>query len=446
MARETLAERLLVHLTESGLLEGPGLALLAVSGGPDSMALLAAMAEVAPRRNVSLLVVHADHGINPASGTVAEQVASVAKSRYGLETVTGRLELGAAAGETRAREARYRFFRDVQKERNARWLVTAHHADDQVETILLRLLRGSGPTGLAGIPEQGPGGLVRALLPFHREELAQHVRAKGLPVFDDPANRDPKHMRSWVRAELLPLLTSRIGDAATHSLLAVRHHAAQDLLAWDQVLGALTALDVKAEDGRADIARAPLAGYDGALGSRLLRAAARRAGLIVGPAQAERITAFAAMAVSGRRLELGEGLEAEVAFDRLIIRRAAAGDEPVAIAGEAGQCHFGAFAVRWVKEAAPERVSRTGWTTWVGSGALLLRHPARGDRMVPLGGVGHRSVSRLLMEARIGRADRWRHPVLARDGQPLWVPGVCRSDAALPAPGSLAVRLDVEAV
>ncbi|MFI5206687.1 MAG: tRNA lysidine(34) synthetase TilS [Gemmatimonadales bacterium] len=277
-----LAARLARHLEQTRLFEGPGLALVAVSGGPDSMALLDLLASLAPGLSLQLLVVHADHGIHKGSARIAAQVERIAKERHGLETLVRALALGADAGETRARDARYKFFREVQKQRGARWLVTAHHADDQVETVLLRLLRGSGPTGLAGIPARGPGGLVRPLLPFTRAELAEHVRSLGVQVFDDPANRDPRHMRSWVRAELLPMLESRLGSAARESLLAAQQHAAQDVVAWDLVLGALGTLDVRAGEARADIARAALAGYDGVLAARLVRAAARRAGLVVG--------------------------------------------------------------------------------------------------------------------------------------------------------------------
>lgn len=445
MSRAPLPERLRAHLDEAGLLEGPAEALLAVSGGPDSMAMLDLLAGIAPSRGLTLCVVHADHGIHPDSARIAAQVSRLARDGYGLETLTRTLALGADASETRARTARYGFFREVQRSRQARWLVTAHHADDQAETVLLRLLRGSGPAGLAGIPARGPGGLVRPLLPFRRSELAAHVITAGLTVFEDPANRDARHTRSWVRTELLPLLESRLGGAAVASLLAVRRHAAQDVSAWDQVLDALGTLDLRVAELRVDVARPALGGYDAVLAARLLRAAARRAGLVIGPAEAARVVRFAAEASSGRRLTLGAGLEAEAAFDRLIVRHAATAERPVALAGEQGGCCFGGFDVRWRREQAPERLERGGWTTWIAEGPLTVRGWATGDRLVPLGGVGHRSVSRLMMEARVGRADRGRRPLVVREDLPVWIPGVCRGDAAVPAPGTLALRIDVAA-
>lgn len=442
---QALEGRLALHLDGTGLLRGPALALLAVSGGADSLALLDLLAGLAESRGLRLLVAHADHGIHPGSGDVAATVATVAKQRYGLETVVATLGLGAGAGETRARTERYRFFRRVQAERGAAFLVTGHHANDQVETVLLRLLRGSAPAGLAGMTASGPGGLVRPLLPFRHLELVEHVRARGLDPWEDPANADPRHMRSWVRTALLPLLESRLGDDAAASLLSVASHAADDVAAWDAALAAFPGLDVTASEGRVGVARAALQGYDSLLAARLVRAAAHRAGLRLGPTQASRVAAFAVRAASGRVLDLGEGAVAEVSFDRLLVYRRADVPDPRPLAGETGAGVFGRFDLAWRIEPAPEKLARGGWTTWISPGELEVRLPAPGSRVVPLGGVGHRAVSRLLMEIHVPRGDRAAWPVITRNGEPVWLPGVCRADAAIPEPGTSAVRLDVAA-
>jgi len=88
-------------------------------------------------------------------------------------------------------------------------------------------------------------------------------------------------------------------------------------------------------------------------------------------------------------------------------------------------------------------VERAAWTTWIAASEWQLRTPRSGDRVLPLGGVGRRPVRRLLMEARVPRSERGRYPVVARGATILWVPGVCRSAADLPGPGTPAVRLDV---
>ena len=443
MAEPSLTERLREHLRATRLFAQGGLALVAVSGGADSLALLDLLASLAPEFGLSLAVAHADHGILPQSAEIAERVRRVARERYNLETVVDALALGPGAGETRARIARYRFLRRVQAERGARYVATAHHADDQVETVLLRLLRGSAPTGLAGIPARGPRGLVRPVLPFRRAELGAHVAALGIPAFEDPANADLRHTRSWVRRRLLPAIEERLGAEAARALLSVARHAAEEVVAWDAVLEALPGLDLAAEFGRVEVARGVLSGYHNTLTGRILRAACRRAELHLPPGAALRLARFAAGAASGRRLPLGEGLVAETAFDRLVITRVALVPDACVLAGETGEATFGRHTVRWRTEPAPERVPREGWTSWFGAGALALRTPTSGDRLVPLGGAGRRKVARLLMEAQVPRGDRARWPVIVRGDEPLWIPGVCRGAAAVPEPGTQSVRVDV---
>src|SRR5437660_237871 len=212
----SLLSRLRHHLARTRLFGEPGIALLAVSGGADSVALLDLLHALAPELGLSLVVAHVDHGIGSDSGTVARAVGDLAE-RYELSFEIGELSLGPDATETIARRARYTWLGEIQRRHGARYLVTAHHRDDQVETILLRLLKGSAPAGLAGIPARGRAGLVRPLLPFPKARLLAHVAELGLAVHDDPANRDPRHLRSWVRTALLPLVAERLGagrDAA----------------------------------------------------------------------------------------------------------------------------------------------------------------------------------------------------------------------------------------
>ena len=442
-----LRDRFRDELVRRRLFAGGGRALLAVSGGPDSLALLDLMAPLAGELALELIVVHADHGIHAQSAQGAQAVSVLAAERYRLQTIVESLGLGAGAGETAARTARYQFFRRVQQERDARWLVTAHHADDQAETVLIRLLRGSGPSGLAGIPRKGPRGLVRPLLAFTREELLTHVQASGLSpfVFVDPANSDPRHTRSWLRTTVLPLLESRLGDSARTALLETASHARADNHAWDAVLDLLPELDVRSENGSLSVARQVLTGYDKVLAGRMLRAAARRAGWRIGPRAAARVVAFAASAASGRRHDIGAGLIAEVAFDRLVIGQPSVAPDPRPLTPSSGAARFGAFTITWCQESAPARLERGGWTTWAQSDGLVVRALGRGDRLAPLGGTGHRAAVKLLMEAKVARGSRASWPVLVHDDEPFWIPGVCRGSALLPAPGATATRIDVTA-
>ena len=444
-----LQDRFRAHVSAARLFPKRGTAIVAVSGGPDSVALLDLLHESASDWSLELVVAHADHGIALESGNVGTGVRELA-ARFGLPFELGELKLGPDATETTARRARYEWLRDVQRRHAARYLVTAHHRDDQIETVLLRVLRGSAPAGLAGIAARARGGLVRPLLAFTRAELRDHVTARGLPVHDDPANRDPRHLRSWVRAALLPLMLDRLGERVRADVSRLARSATVERRAWDQVLELLPELEVHIERDRFDVVRGVLARYDHALANTLLRAAARRAGLVLGPVRAERLRPLIAGA-SGRRVELGQGWIAEAVFDRLVVHRGGlapgprpgANEAPMVARAEQGHASFGDFVFDWRLEPAPERMQRSAWTTWLAGPGWEVRAPAAGDELRPLGGVGRRPVRRLLMEARVPRGERVGYPVLTRGDTVLWVPGVCRSADELPEPGTQAVRVDV---
>jgi tRNA(Ile)-lysidine synthetase-like protein len=214
--------------------------------------------------------------------------------------------------------------------------------------------------------------------------------------------------------------------------------------AWDAVIDVLPGLDAVVTEGRLDVARDALRDYDKCLAGRVLRAAAARAGIPLGPRASSRVVAFASTAASGRRVAVGGGLEAEVAFGRLRLSRPTATPGAVALFGARGGCDVGRHHLAWRAARAPQRSTRGGWSAWFTTRPALVRPLAEGDRLVPLGGVGRRKVSRLLMEAKVPRSERTAYPVVVgRSGEVLWVPGVCRGSADVPKPGTRAVRVDV---
>jgi len=193
---------------------------VAFSGGADSLALLHAATALGP-----VSAVHVDHGLHPDSEAWAAHCASVCRSlavplHVERVAVTPRGEGVEAA----ARHARYAVFERVLADGGT--LLTAHHRDDQAETVLLRLFRGSGLDGLAGMPAYRPVGggmLARPLLGATRAELIAYVRSSGLDWLDDPANRDRSFDRNFLRHELLPRLETRWPDVAARVARAAGH-------------------------------------------------------------------------------------------------------------------------------------------------------------------------------------------------------------------------------
>jgi tRNA(Ile)-lysidine synthase len=435
-----LLSRFRAHLASLALPPGP--ALVAVSGGLDSIVLLDLLHRTEfPRRE--LVVAHLDHGIHPESASVAERVGAFAAG-LGLRCEVQRLELGRGAGETSAREARYRWLFALRERLGAALLFTAHHADDQVETVLMRALHGSGPGGLSGIPSVS-GALVRPLLRFSRRDLACYTRERSLPVWVDPANSDPAHLRSWVRCDLLPAIRKRLPDVDSR-LRRLGAQAARERAALDAVLDLLPGLDPRTETGGISVAAASLAAYDSPLAQTLIIAAARRAGFPMGSGRAARVWSLALAGESGREVALGAGWRAELSFGRLGIVRSDPRPTPdvLPLAGRRGEARWGRWLISWRPETAPERQDRFGRTAWFSADELVVRSWLPGDKVCPLAGAGRRLVVRCFQDARVPRRSRAEWPVLAAPNVVVWIPGVCRSDALLPPAGAEALRVDVE--
>ena len=436
----TLPERFDRHLASLDLPRG--VVLVAVSGGPDSVALLDLLARSPAAAGLVLHVAHVDHGIHPESAAVAESVAAIAKG-FGYPAHITRLSLGANASETRAREARYAWLFQLATEVGARLVLTGHHQDDQVETILMRALKGSGPAGLAGILARR-GKLVRPLLPFRREELAEHLHGVGVESWTDPANSNPRHHRSWIRNSLLPMLREQTPDV-DQRLLGLGRQAAADREAWEALLDRVAGLDLMREANGVSVAATPLKGYDSVVLRALLGALGRRAGVQVGPARAARIERLLVAGRSGAVAELGAGCAAELSFGRLRLFRGAAHLAPwaaVVLEGRSGELTAGGWRFSWRPESAPARLERNPSASWFEAGSYIVRPWRAGDLLRPLGGTGRRLVVRCMQDARIARSRRAAWPVLEFGGRIVWVPGVSRSAHRIPAPGAPALRID----
>jgi tRNA(Ile)-lysidine synthase len=436
-----LTEQFQSHLTSLGL--PAGRILVAVSGGPDSVALLDLLAGSRDRHGLDLVVAHVDHGIHPHSAAVAEQVRQLAL-RYGLPYEIGRLSMGVATGETKARRERYAWLEATRLRVGAHHIVTAHHGDDQVETVLMRVLEGSGPAGLAGMAAVS-GSLVRPLLPFRRSQLLNHLEEEGLQSWPDPANTDPRHLRSWIRSELVPLVRSRLPQVDAR-LQRVAWHAGRDRAAWDAVLDALPDLDLQTECDAISVAGSVLRGYDSALTQAVVLAAARRIGCTLGPSRASRIFALLKSGRSGGRVPLGGQWMAELTFGRLRIaaEQSKAPPEAWALEGGRGEREWGRWRFHWQLAVAPNPQHRVGLSAWFTPDSLTVRSWHPGERLKPLGGTGRRLVVRCFQEVRVPRSRRGSWPVLAQNDTVIWIPGVCRSDARVPIRGTEALRVDAE--
>ncbi|HEY3418060.1 MAG TPA: tRNA lysidine(34) synthetase TilS [Armatimonadota bacterium] len=207
----TLTARLRAYIRQETLWDDGARLLVAVSGGPDSVALLDLLAtQLAPAMGLWLAVGHVHHGLRAEAGEDADFVQRLAE-RYDLpclvsyEDVPARMAAAGESLETAAREVRYAALQRMAHALSLGNIVTGHTADDQAETVLMRLLRGSGTTGLAAIPPRRDN-IVRPLLPIWRSEILAYLRARALPYQTDASNASTAMLRNRLRLELLPLL------------------------------------------------------------------------------------------------------------------------------------------------------------------------------------------------------------------------------------------------
>ena len=229
-----LAARFRDHLRASGCLDGAGHAVVAVSGGIDSMTLLHLLRFAGAAPSLTLHAAHLDHGMRPESAADAAWLGETCAG-WG---VAYHLRAAPAPVRTEAegRELRYGFFAEVAAGIGADTaILTGHTADDQAETVLFRIARGSGPRGLGAIRPGRPPAPVRPLLPFWRAEVEAYAAAHGVPHREDPSNRDPRWTRNRLRHEVLPALEAAVPGTAS-ALVALAAASRLESAALDQLL------------------------------------------------------------------------------------------------------------------------------------------------------------------------------------------------------------------
>lgn len=442
-AAAALPRRLERHLHESGLLRPGDAVTVGLSGGLDSSVLLHLLRFPLRTLRLRLSAAHLDHAMRPGSEADAAWVRGVCAA-WGVPLVVERLP-EPPASEAAARDRRYDFLARAAPA-DAR-IATAHHLDDQAETVVFRASRGTGVRGLRGIAPRR-GRLVRPLLPFTRSELESYAAAAGLLARDDPTNRDLSFARNRIRHRVLPALERvRPGVSRTLAALADRARAAES--AWRPVVRRLaTDAVVEREDGAATLARDVLRSYHPEVAARVLRLVLRRFGRMPGRAGTRAALEFIKSGRSGGQVHLPGGVRIERDFDLIRVAReeVAPGYDVTADIGGRGS---GSARVR-----IGDRHLEVRWGEGPLAGPkssipddavfpLRVRGWRPGDR-VRLA-YGSKKLKKVFAERRMDRRARREAPVLSdAEGRVLWVPGVVRVDGVPEAGGFEIAVADAE--
>jgi tRNA(Ile)-lysidine synthase len=397
--------------TGQGLLPAGCRVVVGVSGGADSVALLHVLWMLRTELSVDLVAAHLDHALRADSDRDAAAVDSLCRD-LGVPLCRERLS-GAPAGaspEAAARAARYAFLARTAAARRASRVAVAHHGDDQAETVLLRLLRGSGAEGLRGMAASRPLGpaapgvlLVRPLLASAHADAVAHCRAAGLPFREDPTNLSPAFLRNRVRHGLLPLLEREYNPAVRRALA----RTAELLAADDDALHILAATQLDARVGPAGLMVGGLATQPAAVAQRVLRAWWRRASGSAAPLGFSHVAGLLSLRPGGA-LDLPLGLRAVRRADLLVLERGApplqrAYLRPLPVPGAVDVPEAGMrVSARLVPWPGPRAADPGALPPHVAVGdadvlalPLAVRSRRPGDRMRPLGGVGSREGMRL---------------------------------------------------
>jgi tRNA(Ile)-lysidine synthase len=437
-----------LHFIEENGLFAPGdTVVVAVSGGADSVALLDMLASFGELR-LNLVVAHLNHMLRGAESDADEEFVRQLAENYGVPAVVRRVDVYEVARQERrsledaGRTARYAFLDDVAASHGANAVALAHHSDDQAETVLLRLLRGSGGSGLCAMSPRSAGRYVRPLLCLNRSEIEEYLMARALSWRNDSSNRSVEFLRNRIRHELLPFL-SGYNPSISDRLAATAEALAGD----EEVLSALTDEAFARHFVRGDNSVSlNITGVRTEL--RGIRIRLYRQAILLVKGDLERIS-FSHLKAIDRMVfsqkpnlsaTLPDGLMASRCYDQIsfaskmetacLLPRNIRIDGPGIYPLSGGE----ALSVDYCNppEGPASNIGTMEYFDPVEAPfPWMVRTFLPGDRISPFGMTGHKKVKDLFIDLKIPQADRRLIPLLFCDDTLLWVAGIRRSSAAV---------------
>ncbi|MGH9396408.1 MAG: tRNA lysidine(34) synthetase TilS [Terriglobia bacterium] len=417
---------------------------VAVSGGPDSMLLLHFVGQLAHEMGFCPAAVHFNHHLRDAESNGDERFVAGAAEALKIELFHAGADVGRAARdgkrnlEATARELRYRYFFSLVRQGKLDRVATAHTANDQAETVLMRLLRGTGARGLGGIFPALQGGVVRPFLNVTRAEVETEIARRSVAFRVDRSNLDPRFTRNRIRQQLLPLLEKEFNPQIVLLLTSLAGRSRDDE-AYLEHQAAEISRPWRIREGREErISTRALGELPPSLQRRVLRqmiSAARGSPHGLTSLHIEQLRRFSTSAQSGKALLLPAGIEASREFEWLVVRprkleqRASGFFCSISPPAEA---HIpGAVlkirTIEYAGRSAPERPYNSNEGVYIDfdklAGDLVVRNWLAGDRFCPQGRRGPRKLKELFLERKIPAGRRHNWPVLLSGEEIVWVRG-----------------------
>ena len=462
-----LEKETLKILQQEQLVQSGDSVVIALSAGPDSMALLHVLAKLAPGLNITLTAVYVNHGLRPDETLREENLVRETAEGFNIDWRIGSVNVKDTAArrklsiEHAARLLRYEFLEDIAAAVQADKIAVAHTADDQAEEILLRLIRGTARKGLAGMKSMRDNRIIRPFLKFPKSRLLDYLARYSIPYLQDSSNQEDVYLRNRIRNDLLPYLAENYNPSIHQNLLRIANvlQDEEELLdkltnaAWRKVVEILPAAV------RDDRPESPGTGYDSlaiklplfeheprAIQRRILEKCCWQMDCQPSSSQIEQLLGLAKQIGPGNSLHLSEGLRVQTSKGQMIFcypqGRVSNRGELGTPEGNANEFKIelpgpGSYEIAGLhKKLTVEYIEESSFPDeapfptgdFLDGGLftfpLTLRSLQPGDRFHPLGAPGSKKVSNFLSEQKIDRAARTRVPVLCVDDTILALPGL----------------------
>jgi len=438
-------------IARHGLIADGDCILVGVSGGPDSVALLHLLAARASAERLRLGVAHLDHGLRPEAEADADFVRSMAEG-LGLDVYVERADVAGMQRrshlslEEAAREARYDFLRKTAGRHGYAKVALGHHADDNAETLLLNLLRGSGPLGLGSIRPIREGVYIRPLIRATRSDIEQYLRNRKLPFLTDRTNTDTAILRNRIRHRLFPLLESDYRPGV-RAILSRTAEVLADEDDWIEGLlkPVMARMTMGRSPGRLTIAAADFGQMPLAAARRIVRAAVRSVqGDLrrIGFVHVEQIIQLSRRRGKAGPLHLPGDVRVRIEQDELVFERRAAAGVPALQREPPDEYEYtlsgcGVLTIQETgdrislsevpRDAVADPKAAEPQTAFLDRDAVhfpvTVRNRRPGDRFAPLGAGGTQKLKKFFNDHKVPSAVRRYCPLLVSAGRILWVSG-----------------------
>lgn len=438
---------------EAGWLRAGGTVVAAVSGGPDSMALLHLLKEMAETESLRVVAAHANHQFRGAESDAEGELVRRAASDWGVAFESTSLGMPDYIEETglnaqsASREKRYAFLRGIADKYGSSYLLTAHHADDQAETVLMRMIRGTGIGGLAGISyrrREDHLELIRPLLRITKCELLEYCKRNGVPYAVDSSNADRHYFRNVIRLDVLPAL-ERYNPRLRDSLARLSEMAAADDNYMEEQAARIFREAATPSGDGFRLERRRFRSLHVALQRRviklILNCSANPRQMLDFRLVEEILELLSQERPTTVRVDIGDGWVLSREYDVTYIGPerfetsgfAYSADEnttEIAIPETGGSLRL--ERLEGAVQGLPGNRNEACFDAEELSYPLLVRSRLAGDAMRPYGLNGTKKVQDMFVDAKVPRSRRDQVPLLADDdGRVLWIPGLRRSDHAL---------------